>query len=182
MEKYPSFIDKGVVEKKYFMYKNLVVGYFDKEVIDKAKKYQELLYKAYKKEELPEGINHYYNFEFVKLDDKNIWGYEWFEKIPKDRFSASFSKIVYYIYSTNPDGTDKDELYRLHVLMFHTNDKSIKFDYVLTKRIETATEEVGGTLYSYTYSDPIDIMKLRQDIREVIIGNSEPDVKSYRKK
>jgi hypothetical protein len=179
---YPSFIHEGVLEKKYWMYKNLVVAYFEKDDLQEANKYREKLYSFYKKGELPEGLNQYYNFEFFKCEDKNIWGYEWFEELPKDRSSKSFSKIVYYIYDTNADGSDKDQLYRFHVLMFHKIDNSTKFDYVLTKRIETATEEAGGTLYSYTYTDPIDFEKLRNDIREVLKGNGKPDVIHKNKK
>lgn len=181
-DEYPLFINEEVLAKKYFMYKNLVVANFARGGLSEAKKYQNKLYKAYKNGELPEGIDKYYNFEFFKWDDKNVWGYEWYKTIPEDRLESSFSKIVYYIYSTNPDGSDKDQLYRLHVLMFHKADNSTTFDYVLTKRIETATEETGGTLYSYTYNDPIDYIKLRQDIREVLKSNLEPDVKSFRKK
>lgn len=181
-DEYPSFIQEAVLEKKYWMYKNLVVAYFEKENLQEANKYREMLYSFYKKRELPEGLDSYYNFEFFKWKDKNIWGYEWFEELPQDRLNKSFSKIVYYVYDTNPDGSDKDQLYRLHVLMFHKRDNSTKFDYVLTKRIETATEESGGTLYSYTYTDPIDFVKLRNDIREVLNGNDKPDVIHKNKK
>lgn len=181
-DKHPSHIDAGVLAKKYFMVKNLIVAYFEKEDLATAKKYQDQLYKAYKKGDLPEGIDHFYNFEFFKWEDKNIWGYEWYKKIPKDRLSSSFTKIIYYIYSTNPDGTDKDQLYRLHVLMFHKTDNSTKFDYVLTKKVEKENSVVGGTLYDYTYKDPIDYVKLRKDIREILKKNPEPDVGHYRKK
>jgi hypothetical protein len=146
------------------------------------KRYQDKLYAAYKDKKLPEGIEEYYNFEKFVFDDKNIWGYEWFEELPEDRFSSSFSKIVYYVYSRNSDGSDKDQLYRLHVLMFHNIDPSNKIDYVLTKRLATATDEVSGTLYAYAYTSPVDYEKLRADIREVLKGKYEPDTKSTRKK
>ncbi|MBS1636873.1 MAG: hypothetical protein JST26_13230 [Bacteroidetes bacterium] len=181
-DKNKQYLDTVLYEKKYFMYKNIVVGYFALNQIDKAKIYQDKLYGFYKQKVLPKGIDEYYNFEFFQWDGKNVWGYEWFEDLPEDRFSRSFSKIVYYIYSTNPDGTDKDQLYRLHVLMFHKTDASTPFDYVLTKRLETATNEVSGTLYAYTYTKDIDFNKLRHDIREVLKGNYEPDTKSEVKK
>lgn len=181
-DKYRNLLDEAVLAKKYFMVKNLVVSYFEKDDLAEARKYQDLLYKAYKKGELPEGINEYYNFEFFNWEGLNVWGYEWFEDLPKDRLSRSFAKIIYYIYSTNPDGSDKDQLYMLQVLMFHKRDNSIKFDYVLTQRIESPTHESGGTLYDYTYTDPIDIVKLRKDIREVVKNNPEPNVKSFRRK
>ncbi|MCF8297875.1 MAG: hypothetical protein K9J13_10055 [Saprospiraceae bacterium] len=182
IEKGKEYYDKKFAAREFWMYKNIIVSYFGLGQLDKAKKYQDVLYKAYKGNKLPEGIDEYYNFTFFKWEDKNIWGYEWFEELPKDRFSKSFSKIIYYVYSTNPDGSDKDQLYRLHVLMFHNIDKSVKIDYVLTKRLETATNEVSGTLYAYTYNEKIDYSKLQTDIKEVLKGNYEPDTKSIIKK
>ena len=61
--------------------------------------------------------------------------------------------------------------------MFHKIDESTKFDYVLTKRLETATNEVSGTLYAYTYDKKIDYVKLGADIKEVLKGNYEPGKK-----
>ena len=159
--------------REYFMIKNIVVSYFGLGQLDKANTYKAMLYQAYRDKLLPEGMDEYFNFTFFKWEGKNIWGYEWFEDLPEDRFSKSFSKVVYYVYSTNPDGTDKDQLYRLHVLMFHNIDPSNGIDYVLTKRLETATDEVSGTLYSYTYAKDIDYKKLQADIREVLKGNYE---------
>jgi len=146
--------------------------------LDNAKKYKDLLYKAWKLQQLPTGLDQYFNFSFFKWEGKNVWGYEWFEELPENRFEKSFSKIVYYIYSTNPDGTDKDQLYRLHVLMFHKMDSTVKFDYVLTKRLEKATNEPQGTLYAYTYTKDIDYKKLQADIMEVLKGNYEGDMKN----
>jgi hypothetical protein len=53
---------------------------------------------------------------------------------------------------------------------------------VLTKRLETATNEVSGTLYAYTYAKEIDMKKLIYDIREVLKGNYEIKAKSTNKK
>jgi hypothetical protein len=178
IKKGKPLFDEKFASREFFMIKNIVVSYFGLGQIDKAKEYKEILYKAYKNKKLPDGIDECFNFTYFKWEDKNIWGYEWFEELPKDRFSKSFSKIVYYVYSTNPDGTDKDQLYRLHVLMFHSIDASIKFDYVLTKQLETATNEVSGTLYSYTYNENIDYAKLQADIIQVLKGNYEPDTNS----
>ena len=164
------------------MTKNVVVSYFGLGQLENAKKYKDILYKAYEDKKLPKGLDEYFNFTFFKWEGKNIWGYEWFEELPKDKFSKSFSKIVYYVYSTNSDDSDKDQLYRFHVLMFHNIDPSNKIDYVLTKRLETATNEVSGTLYAYTYSENIDYVKLQADIREVLKGNYKPDTKSTIKK
>jgi len=167
--------DKEFAEREYFMIKNIIVSYFGLGDFEKGQEYKEMLYKAYKKKTLPEGMNEYFNFDFFRIDNKNIWGYEWFEKLPKDRFSSSFTKVVYYVYSTNPDGSDKEQLYRLHVLMFHGNMKN--FDYVMDKRVETATNEVGGTMYSYTYKEEIDYKKLHNDVIQIVKDDKQPDTK-----
>jgi hypothetical protein len=59
--------------------------------------------------------------------------------------------------------------------MFHGENKS--FDYVLTKRIETAKNEVSGTLYSYLYLEDIDFAQLQTDIKEVLKGNLSPETR-----
>lgn len=182
IEKSKPYFDEKFASREYFMTKNIVVSYFGLGQLDNAKKYKDILYKAYKDKTLPKGMDEYFNFSFFKWEDKNVWGYEWFEELPEDRFSKSFSKIVYYVYSTNPDGTDKDQLYRLQVLMFHNIDPSNKIDYVLTKRLETAKNEASGTLYAYTYSKEIDYKKLQADIKEVLKGNYQPDTKTINKK
>lgn len=182
IEKGKDRFDATFASREYFMTKNIVVSYFGLGQLDKAQPYKDILYKAYKEKTLPKGMDEYFNFSYFKWEDKNIWGYEWFEELPEDRFSKSFSKIVYYVYSTNSDGSDKDQLYRLHVLMFHNMDPSNKIDYVLTKRLETAQNEVSGTLYAYTYTKDIDYKKLLADIKEVLKGNYEPDTKTIIKK
>ncbi|MGV3611460.1 MAG: hypothetical protein ACO1N0_10950 [Fluviicola sp.] len=171
IEKGKSYFDERFAAREYWMQKNILVSYFGLGQVKNALKQKELLYKASKDKKLPEGLDKNFNFTYFKWEGKNVWGYEWFEELPKDRSSRSFSKIVYYVYSTNPDGTDKDQLYRLHVLMFHKLDDSVTFDYVLTKRLETATNEKNGTLYSYTYNEEIDYEKLQADIKEVLKGN-----------
>lgn len=172
--------NKEFAERKPYMIKNIAVSYSGLKDYKKAKKYKDLLYKAYKHKTLPEGINEYFNFDFFKLDDKNIWGYEWFEELPKDRFSTSFTKIVYYVYSTNPDGSDKDQLYRLHILMFHGNNEN--FDYVMDKRFETETEEIEGTMYSFIYKEDIDFEKLHNDVIQIVKKDIQPDTKRVRLK
>lgn len=182
IEKGKPLFDEKFASRTYFMTKNIVVSYFGLGQLENAKIYKDKLYQAYDEKKLPKGLDEYFNFTFFKWEDKNVWGYEWFEELPEDRFSKSFSKIVYYVYSTNPDGTDKDQLYRLHVLMFHNIDPSNKIDYVLTKRLDTAKDEVSGTFYSYTYTKDIDYQKLQADIKEVLKGNYEPDTKSTKNK
>jgi hypothetical protein len=182
IEKGKSYFDEKFASREYWMHKNLIVSYFGLGQYDQAEKHKKTLYTAYKDKKLPEGIDQYFNFTFFKWEDKNVWGYEWYPELGDPETEGSFSKIVYYVYSTNSDGSDKDQLYRLHVLKFHKFDNSVKFDYVLTKRLETATNEISGTLYAYTYDKKIDYVKLQADIREVLKGNYEPDTKSTIKK
>ncbi len=177
-----SLIKKGVkrfdrefANREPFMIKNIIVSYFGLGNYEKAKEYKALLYKRYKDKELPEGLDEYFNFDFFTLDNKNIWGYEGFEKLPKNRFSKNFTKIVYHVYSTNPDGSDKDQLYRLHVSMFHGVNQD--FDYVMTKQLETAKYEIAGTFYSYTYKEDINYKKLHNDVIQIIKENMHPDTK-----
>jgi hypothetical protein len=178
IEKGKSRFDEKFASREFWMHKNIIVSYFGLGQLDKAQKHKDILYKAHKEKKLPKGIDEYFNFTFFKWEDKNIWGYEWYEELPEDRSSKSFSKIVYYVYSTNADGSDKAQLYRLEVLMFHKFDNSTKFDYVLTKKLETAKNEISGTLYAYTYNEKIDYIKLQSDIKEVLKGNYKPESKS----
>ncbi len=176
-----SGIEKGkeiygdeFAKREYFMIKNITVSYFGLNDFQEGKKWKAKMYEAKEKNVLSEGLDEYFNFDFFKFEGKNVWGYEWFAELPEDRFSSSFTKVVYYVYGTKPDGSDKDQLYRLHVLMFHGNEK---FDYVMDKRLETAKTEVAGTLYAYTYNEDIDFEKLKRDVKEIIKGNLQPDTK-----
>ena len=136
---------KDFTEKAYWMRKNLIISYFGLGQFNNAKKHRDFLYKAYKKKELPEGIDAFFNFDYFKLNGLNVWGYEFYPELPNNRFSSSFTKIVYYVYSTNPDGTDNEELYRFHVLMFHQESKETSFDYLLEKQCETENSTVSGS-------------------------------------
>lgn len=176
IEKDALLFEESYARRKYFMIKNIIVANYGLENFDEGKKWKEKLYEANSKSLLPDGIDGSFNFDYFKFEDKNIWGYEWFAPLPKDRFASSFTKVVYYVYSTNPDGSDKDQLYRLHVLMFHGSNE--KFDYVMDKRLENAAgNEVSGTLYSYTYKEDIDFKKLKNDVKEILKGNLKPDTK-----
>lgn len=161
--------DEQFAKREYFMMKNITVSHFGLGDFEEGKKWKAKMYKAQKDSLLPKGLDEYFNFDFFKVGNKNVWGYEWFAELPENRFSSSFTKVVYYVYSTNADGSDKDQLYRLHVLMFHGDTK--KFDYVLTKRMETGKDEFSGTLYQYTYKEDIDYKKLQKDVKDIVSGN-----------
>jgi len=166
--------DSKFAAREPWMIKNVGVSYFGLGQLDEAKKYTELLYQGYREKTLPKGIDGYFNYDFFTLDSMNVWGYEWYHELPEDRFSTSFTKIVYYVYSRNADGSDKDQLYRLHVLMFHKIDEKAP-DYVLTKIYDTEKEEIAGTYFKYMYYKDIDYRKLKEDIKTVIKTNLQPD-------
>jgi len=175
--------EKGLIrplwndDKRYFLIKTIIQNHFSLNQYEEASKYQEILYNAYRDKKLPEGINEFYSFDMFKWEDKNVWGYEWFAELGTPETEGSFSKIVYYVFSTDEKGNDKEQLYRFHVLKVHKIDDDMP-DYVLTKRLESAKNEVSGTFWSYTYNSPIDYSKLKIDIQEVLKGNYEPKAKS----
>lgn len=142
-------------------------------------KYKNILYKDYKNGSLQDkgSIGKCFNFDFFRIGDKNIWGYEWYHEMPKNRFGSSFTKIVYYVYSTNPDGSDKEQLYRYHVLMFHQDQEGSKFAYILERQIEDDQQIQRGSYYSYVYNEDIDYEKLQRDIKEIVSNNIGPDSK-----
>lgn len=162
-------------ETDYFAIRNKIVCYSGLGNYAEAAKNRALLYKAYKKHKLPceSELCHYYNFDFFRMDTLNIWGYEWYDELPKNRFSTSFTKVVYYVYSSNPDGSDKDQLYRLHLIMFHGTD--MPFDYIMTKYIPTENGELRQSMYKYTYKENIDYEKLHNDVKEIVKGGKKTD-------
>lgn len=166
-------------QEKYFAIRDIMISYFGLGEYDKALTQKKELYSAHKKGLLPcdYELCHYFNFDFFKIDSLNVWGYEWYDDLPKNRYSQSFTKIVYYVYSTNSDGTDKDQLYRLHVLMFHGDNPN--FDYIMDKHISTDKGEWSGSMYRYTYKEDIDYRKLHNDVVEIVKGNVQPDTQRF---
>lgn len=165
-------------ETDYFAIRNKIVCYSGLGNYKKAAENRALLYKAHKKNKLPceYELCHYYNFDFFKIDTLNIWGYEWYDELPKNRFSTSFTKVVYYVYSTNPDGSDKDQLYRLHLIMFHGTD--MPFDYIMTRYISTENGEIRSSMYDYTYKENIDYEKLHNDVIKIVKGGKKTDTQN----
>lgn len=179
IQTHKNMFTKEFSDQTYFIYRNMIVCYTGLGDYKKAQKYRSLLYKAKKKEYLPceYELCHYFNFDFIKLDTLNVWGYEWYDQLPKERFSQSFTKIVYYVYSTDANGNDKELLYRLHVLMFHGIQQ--KFDYIMDKRIQTENGEISGSMYSYTYKEDIDFEKLHNDVLEIVKENKRTDTQRF---
>ena len=176
-DNYPKRIDPAVLEKKYFMYKNIIIGYFALGQKDKAKPYQDKLYTAYENKELPEGIDEYYNFEKFNWNGLNVWGYERYPQLDDPKTEGSFSKHVYYIYSTDEEGNDKDQLYTLQTVKIH-KFKGDEHDYVLTKREYLDGGEKSESIWTYTFNDPVDYEKLHNAVVEYLKGNVESDTES----
>jgi hypothetical protein len=174
--------DESFRAREYWMSKNVIVAYFGLNKLKEARVYKDFLYKAYAERKLPEGLDRYFNFDYFTMDHKNIWGYEWYPGIPENRFATSFIKIVYYVYSQNEDGSDKDQLYRLHVLMFHQDSKDARFDYILERQMDTDSTLVSGSYYSYVYKKDIDYIKLREDAKSIILNKTEPDTRRIQAK
>lgn len=175
IEKGVGYFDESFADRRYFMVKNILVSQNGLGRTEEVKRWREKMYAAASAGVLPQGLDVYYNFDYFKIGDKNIWGYEWFEDLPKDRFSTSFTKVVYYVYDTNPDGSDRNQLYRLHVLMFHGNE--LDFDYVLERNQNIENEQISGTYYRFRYKEDIDLEKLKKDVKQIVIENIEPDTR-----
>jgi len=172
-----KIFDTTFAKKEPWMIKNIIVSNFGLEKIQQTDQYKKMLYDSYKQKTLPEGIDGFFNFDYFTLDGKNIWGYEWYPELPDNRFSSSFTKVVYYVYSQNSDGSDKDQLYRFHVLMFHQDSKNTKFDYILERQQEINNQNVSGSYYSFVYTKDIDYLKLKQDVKNIILNKLEPDTR-----
>jgi tetratricopeptide (TPR) repeat protein len=151
IEKEEKYIDKEIVTKKYWMYKNIVMDYFALGKKDEAKPYQDKLYQAYNNKELPEGINQYYCFEKFVHNNLNVWGYEWFAKLGDKETEGSFSKHVYYIYSRDSIDNDKDLLFTLHTVKIHKL-KGDEPDFVLTKRTYNNNQEQSESIWNCTFA------------------------------
>jgi hypothetical protein len=88
-----------------------------------------------------------------------------------------YTKIIYLVYSTKPDGSDDKQLFRFHILKYHRlEDTNLKYDYVLERQTDTETERLWGSYYKYTYHKKIDYLKLKKDIVEILENNSEPNI------
>ena len=154
--------------------KNMVLACHGLGKFEKADEYRKKLYEAWDDKTLPEGLDRCFNFSFFRHGEKNVWGYEYYPGLDDEEAKGSFSKYVYFVYSTDDEGKDKDLLYRLHVLKFHKLEESDEGDFVLTKRWMDGEREVGQTQYKYIWSDPVNTEQLSQDILQYLEENSEP--------
>ncbi|MBL7713243.1 MAG: hypothetical protein JNL13_12280 [Chitinophagaceae bacterium] len=164
-----KYLDTSLDSKKYWLYKNMVMGYFSMGELQKAKVFQDLLYKAYKNQTLPEGIDKYYCFEKFVYKGMNVWGYEWYPQLGDKETEGSFSKHVYYIYTRDDKGNDKEQQYTLHTVKIHKLNGN-EPDYVLTKRFSTNEQEISESIWTFTFSNPIDYSQLQHAVKQYMDG------------
>lgn len=161
--------------RKFWAYKNMVLCCTGLGELDQVKTYREKLYEGYRKKKLPEGIDECFNFDFVRIDGKNVWGYEYFPPSDGSESKGGFSKYVYHIFRAKEDGTDGEGLFRLHAVTIHKLSESDVDLYVLTLRwMEDGLDE-RRSLFEHVYHVPIDMKKLRNDIREFVKANPKLD-------
>jgi hypothetical protein len=173
-------MSQEVLKKEYVIIKNVIISCFGVGDFENAKKWRALLYKAQKAGLLSGALAKTFNFDFFTVDDLNVYGYEWYAEYPKSAYDKSnFTKVIYYVYSRNPDGSDKEQLFRLHLLKFNGNVRNM--DYVLTKKSGSGPDETSVTLYAYPYVKYIDYEKLQADVREIAKGNIKNYFKDNRK-
>ena len=172
IRKNPGKLGANYEKRVPFSIKNQLVNSFGMEDLERADSLRGVLYEMQAEGKLFEGLDEFFNYDFFRYDSLNIWGYEWFAELPEDRYGSSFTKVVYYVYSTDEEGQDKDQLYRLHVLMYHGDNEN--FDYVLT----LYRGEARQTLYCYYYKEDIDYVKLRNDVKAVLSGDFQPCIKT----
>lgn len=155
--------------------KNMVLACHGLGEFEKANEYRKELYDAWDNEALPDGLNRCFNFSFFRHQNKNVWGYEYYPELDDTEVGESFSKFVFFIYSTNDDGSDKEQLYRLHVLKFHNLlGEPSEVDFILTKRWMVGEEEGSLTCPEFTWSNPVNTEQLGKDILRYLEENPEP--------
>lgn len=180
IQKGRAILQAEVVRNEYVLTKNLVVSYFGSGNIEQGLEWKAKLYQFHKAGLLPRELNTYFNFDFFTVDDLNVWGYEWFEEYPRSPYDKSnFTKVIYYIYTQKADGSDHEQLYRLHLEKF--NGTARNMDYVLTKKSGSGLDETSVKLYAYPYVKKIDYQKLQNDVREIAGGNIQNYFKDNRK-
>jgi hypothetical protein len=175
-----SVLDPSWLKKKHWVHKDLVVAHSGLGQWDLAKRYQDLLYDAYHKNQLPEGIDRQYNFEKFVHNGMNVWGYESYGPLEASGQGTSFSKHVYYVFSRDAEGNDKDPLFTLETVKVHKLTEDLP-DFVLTKRVYQKDQVETETYWAFTFNDPIDCEELHRRIVEFLNGGFTPDSKSITK-
>ena len=154
-------------DRKCFAWKNMVVACYGINELEEAQRYKENLYQAHQQKELPQGLDQYFNFEFFRIEKLNVWGYEYFQ-IESKQDQEETPQYVYHIFSANDDGTDNKPLCLLvlvEIPKVNVDDKTV---YAISKRWKVEGQQQSETLYDYRYADPVDLEKLRADVRKLV--------------
>jgi len=170
------FANPELQSKKYWIYKDLLVAHHGLGNHKDAEEYRKILYSSKNQGLLPDGLNEYFNFEKFVFNDLNVWAYEWFTELGDKETEGSFSKHVYYIYSKDSKGKDKEQLFTLETVKVHKLQAE-QADFVLTKRIYKKDSEKSETMWTYQFKNPVDFTELHNAILEYLKGNTEPDAK-----
>lgn len=158
----------AISDSELWMSKNLAISYAGIGNFTEANSYKQILYQRNMENNLPMGLTGYFNFDFFKVGDKNVWGYEWYEDPFSERVTHNFSKIIYFVYNTNSDGTDKSRIYRVHL------SKTEKDGFVLEKQWDRDGSIIAGKLEQYPFDKEIDFRKLRKDVATIVLEGTEP--------
>lgn len=175
-----EFFDTQLEGRLYWVYKNLLVASRALKLNSAFDKYRKVLYAAYKKGGLlPDPLDQYFNFEFFKWEGCNVWGYEWYPEIGDPETKGSYSKHVYYIYSTKPNGDDDKQLFTLQTVKIHKIDNSVKGDYVLTFRRYSENGDYSKTHWKAVFKAPVDYDKLHDAVVDYLDTIIKPQLSEF---
>jgi hypothetical protein len=177
-----EFFDTQLEGRLYWVYKNLLVSSRALKLTAAFDKYRKLLYDAYKKGGvLPDPLDQYFNFEFFTWNGLNVWGYEWYPEIGDPETKGSYSKHVYYIYSTKANGDDDKQLFTLQTVKVHKIDDK-QDDYVLTFRRYSENGDYSKTHWKATFKDPVDYDKLHDAVVDYLDTMIKPHLSEFLEK
>lgn len=151
-------------EIRIHLYHAAVASSFKLHKDELAKRYIDTLYKRREANDLPEGVNTCFFFDFFKLEDRTVWGVEFFRaEQPKNTM-----KIVFFVYSLNPDGSEGDLIYTLDLMQYHPKPDEPAFNYAFV----TQQKDASGKLYDKRMSNrvytSIDYNVIMNDAREIL--------------
>ena len=169
IKKGKKYIKPETAKLELFMVKNVAISYSGLKKYEEAKTYKKLLYKAYKKKTLPKELNECFNFDYFKWEDKNVWGYEWY-----NNDISNTAKIIYYVYSTNPDGSNNEQIVALNVNRSARDTKG--YHYIMPDLLNKANSSDNNHSLSkiYTYEKGIDYQKLNSDVKTILKTYYQP--------
>lgn len=78
------------------------------------------------------------------------------------------------MYSTDTADQDKDQLYRLHVLMFHGDATTTGFAYILERQQKQDSLEIRGSYFGFCYQEALDYEKLHNDVAQIVKWKGHP--------